>query len=157
MAILNHSLVGAAGQDIQRDGRDDAGITTSTGVGIAATHDAVDDATRTKDSCVSVRTTTKRALAFLRVRPAPRSSPSVSWCCGHGAVARSGQDSGEDGPQVRTQVKLVNGGTRGIFLAGPVLPEQPRLQTTSADGAGDAAHPLARAGPSVPLLWCDVD
>lgn len=158
VAILNHNLADlGSSQTITVQGATDAAITT--GVVTVGTITLSATASRTKDSCLSFATTTKRYWQF-----------EFDWTSGTEALtlgelvmgvattlSRGEQDGSGETERVRAPtVELSNGGTRGIFLAGPVL-QRSLIFSDFTPTQLATLRTLWRdcKGPSVPLLWCE--
>ena len=157
-AVLNHNVAALPGCSIQLMYADDAGFTT--GVGIAATMTPSAKDARTKDSACAFNAVTKR---YWRFTFAWSGGSSVAISIGEvvlgvaTTLSRGGQDGSGETEQVRAPtVELANGGTRGIFLAGPVL-QNSLVFSDFTPSQLATLRTLWRdcKGPAVPLLWCD--
>ena len=158
VAILNHNLASfSSAQEINVQGADDAGITTN--VVTVGTITLSTTATRTKDSCLSFATTTKRYWQFEFVWASGSNVLTVGELVMGVAttLSRGEQDGSGETERVRAPtVELSNGGTRGIFLAGPVL-QRSLIFSDFTPTQLATLRTLWRdcKGPSVPLLWCE--
>lgn len=158
VAVLNHNLASiGSSQIINVNAADDSAITT--GVVAVAVMTLSGTMVRTKDTCCSFATVTKRYWQF-----------EFDWTGGSEALSvgelflgvattlsRGEQDGSGETEMVRAPtVELSNGGSRGIFLAGPVLQRSLLFSDFSASELA-TLRTLWRdcRGPVVPLLWCE--
>lgn len=158
VAVLNHNLASfSSAQEITVQGGDNAAMTI--GVVTAGTITLSATASRPKDSCMSFETVTKRYWQF-----------EFNWASGSNTItigelvigeatslSRGEQDGSGETERVRAPtVELSNGGSRGIFLAGPVL-QRSLLFSDFSPTERDILRTMWRdcRGPVVPLLWCE--
>lgn len=159
-AVINHNLltIGSGTRSIEVRGADDAAFTV--GVVGPFTSTLVGTGPRAKDTCAAFASATKRYWRFTFV-----------WGGGGSGVLRIGEvvlgtattlargeldGSGEDERIRAPMVELANGGTRGIYLAGPVL-----VRSLVFSDFSETENGILRTlwrdcrGPAIPLLWCD--
>lgn len=159
-AVINHNFqsVGAGTKVIAVVAADDAAFTVNAVTMATATLDA--SSPRPRDTCLSWAPTAKRYWRF-----------SFAWTGGGNAalsigelllgvgtsLSRGEQDGSGETETVRAPVvELANGGTRGIFIAGPVL-ERSLVFSDFTEAQRDILRTMWRnaRGPTVPLLWCE--
>ena len=162
-AVLNHNLllcgVGASGRIITITGATDAAISAGV-VGPYSAADLLSTFARTKDVCIGFPSASKRYWRF-----------SFSWPGGGTAQVAIGElflgaattlsrgevDGSGETERIRApSVELANGGSRAIYLAGPVL-ERSLVFEDFTEAQNATLRTLWRdcRGPAVPLLWCD--
>jgi hypothetical protein len=157
-AVLNHNLAAQNSANIAVAYADDAGFTT--GVGTAATMTPATTYARPKDSACAFNAVTKR---YWRFTFAWAGGASVAISIGElvlgvaTTLSRGELDGSGETESVRAPtVELSNGGTRGIFLAGPVLTRS-LVFSDFTTAERDILRTMWRdcRGPVVPLLWCE--
>lgn len=157
-AVLNHNVASLPSISIQLMYADDSGFTT--GVGTAATMTPSTSYARPKDSACAFTAVTKR---YWRFTFAWSGGSSVAISIGEvvlgvaTTLTRGEQDGSGETERVRAPtVELSNGGSRGIFLAGPVL-QRSLVFSDFTTAQRDTLRTLWRdcRGPVVPLLWCE--
>jgi len=159
-AILNHNFqsVGAGTKSISVTGADNSGFSVNAVVCATATLDTT--TSRPKDTCASWASVTRRYWRF-----------TFSWTGGGSAalnigelvlgaattLSRGEQDGSGETERVRAPtVELSNGGSRGIFIAGPVLTRN-LIFSDFSEAQRDTLRTMWRdcRGPVVPVLWCE--
>lgn len=161
-AVLNHNLasLGSGTRAMSVTGADDAAITVNVVGPYPITIPATPTSSRTKDTCMAFTQASRRYWRF-----------SFSWFSGGslsvsvgelvlGAATTLGRgelDGSGETERVRAPtVELANGGTRAIFLAGPVLERHLSFSDFSvADNATLRTLWRDCRGPAVPVLWCE--
>lgn len=159
-AVLNHNLasLGSGTRIISVTGADDAAITVNTVGPYVAQLSAT--ASRTKDTCLAFTQATKRywRFSFSWTGGASLSVTIGELVLGAATTLSRGQldGSGETEHIRAPEVELANGGSRGIYLAGPVLERHLMFSDFTAAQVA-TLRTLWRdcKGPAVPVLWCD--